>query len=58
MSAESGLESSFLTLAAPSSGILNYTVPLSKEDALVCPVFLLQVYHVFQGERVSTLLFL
>lgn len=45
MSTELGLESSFLNsslhrLAFKYLMVSNYTIPLSKEDPLVCPVFL------------------
>lgn len=58
MSAEAELESSFVSdlqlhhLAFEYFIVWNYTVPFCKQDAIVRPIFLLQVGHVFQGERI------
>lgn len=44
-----------LTLVAPLLAfeyfiVWNFTVPLCKQVTIVCPVFLLQIGHVFQGK--------
>lgn len=55
ISAEAELESSFVSDLRLYHLVLEYSQELTLylcKEAIVCPVFLLQIGHVLQGERI------